>query len=51
MVFILGIESAQCPHDIPDVRADAKIGDPANIDGNLHALNLTTKDTKEHNGK
>ena len=51
MVLVLAVKPAYCPDDIADVGAYAKIGDPANIDGNLHRSDLTTKDTRQHKGK
>jgi hypothetical protein len=35
-VLILAVQAAQSADDVPDVGADAKIGNPANIDGDLH---------------
>jgi hypothetical protein len=35
-ILILAVQAPQSADDVPDVSADAKIGDPANIDGDLH---------------
>jgi len=35
-ILIFRSPDAQSADDVPDVGADAKIGNPANIDGDLH---------------
>ena len=35
-ILIFAVQTPQSAYDVPDVGADAKIGNPANIDGDLH---------------
>jgi hypothetical protein len=49
-ILVRVIQAAKRPHYISRVRPNAEFGHSADVDGDLHGTDLTTKDTKVHKG-
>src|SRR5579864_2321755 len=48
--LVLVVESAQRAHHIADICADAELGHPPYVDGDLHGRHLTIEQAYEHSG-
>ena len=42
-IFILPVELGQCANNVSRISADTEFIDPANVDGDLHRVNLITE--------